>query len=238
MHMSVLKTIFLDHGGVLYDLERMPPEWRRVIGECLSARFGGDPTQWGNANQEAFGRWFETYTSRAPLARGEALRALLRELDATWLQDLFRINRQPIPQSVAAAQIAREVLNWGAPRIEAAFPAAAEAVRTLRRAGFRLSLASGGDAATLQGYLEGMGIRDCIEQPYGVDLVGVAKASPQFYRAIFTDAGINPAEAIVVDDRPEATTWAAEAGAGLTVLVRKDIPTLADLPRYLGVAIE
>jgi len=237
MRMSAPKAIFLDHGGVLYDLERMPPEWGRVIGEYLSARFGGDPAQWGNANQEAFGRWFETYTSRAPLARGEALRALLRELDATWLQDLFRINRQPIPQPVAAAEIAREVLNWGAPRIKAAFPAAAEAVRTLRRAGFRLFLASGGDASTLQGYLEGMGIRDCIESPYGVDLVGVAKTSAQFYHAIFTDAGIDPAEAIVVDDRPEATTWAAEAGAGLTVLVRMDIPTLADLPRYLGAAI-
>ncbi len=232
---SVPKAIFLDHGGVLYDHERMAPEWRRVIGEYLSTHFGGEAARWGNANHEAFARWFETYTSRAPLVRGQALRALLREIDGTWLQDLFRINRQPIPQQAAAAQIARALLDWGAPRIEAAFPAAAEAVRTLRRAGFRLFLASASDASTLEGYLEGMGIRDCIERPYGVDLAGVAKAGPDFYRAIFTNAGIDPAEAVVVDDRPEAAAWAAEAGAGLAVMVGRDIPALADLPSHLGV---
>lgn len=86
----------------------------------------------------------------------------------------------------------------------------------------------------LLGYLEGMAIRDCIERPYGVDLAGVGKANPEFYRAVFTDAGVDPAEAVVVDDRPEAAAWAAEAGAGLAVLVGRDIPALADLPRHLG----
>jgi len=235
MHVPLPKAIFLDHGGVLYDPERMGPEWRRVIGEYLSACFGGDPLQWGNANREAFNRWFGTYSSRAPHAQGHALRTLLREIDTTWLQDLFRINRQPVPPPGVAAQIARALLDWGASRIAAAFPGAAEAVRVLRRAGARLFLASAADASTLQGYLEGMGIRDCIERPYGIDLVGVAKFSPQFYRAIFTDAGIDPAEAVVVDDRPDAAAWATEAGVALAVLIGRDIPALAELPRHLGV---
>lgn len=236
MGIAVPKAIFLDHGGVLNDHERMKPEWQRVIGEYLSARFGGDPALWGNANQEAFGRWFESYTARVPLVRGQALRTLLSELNARWLQDLFRINRRPVPQPDTAAQLAREVLDWGAPRIDAAFPAAAEAVRTLRRAGFRLFLASAGDAMTLQGYLEGMGISDCIERPYGIDLAGVAKASPEFFRAVFSDAGIDPAEAVVVDDRSETVVWAEEAGAGIVVLIGRDITAVAELPRHLGVS--
>ncbi len=231
----MIRAIFLDNGGVLSDNERWASEWRRLVGEYLSAHFGGDPIRWGEANREGFARWLEGYTARGPHARGQALIALLHELDRAWLQDMFRVVGQPVPDDSTAFEIARALLAWGAPRVRAAFPGAAEVVHTLDRAGYGLFLASAGDAPTLSGYLEGMGIRDCINRPYGVDLVGVSKTDSEFYRAIFADAGVDPGEALVVDDRAEAATWASQAGAGLVLLVGKDISSLANLPRRLHI---
>ncbi len=38
--------LFIDDGGVLNDNERRGAEWRRLIGEYLSPRLGGEPPAW------------------------------------------------------------------------------------------------------------------------------------------------------------------------------------------------
>ena len=43
--------LFIDDGGVLNDNERRGAEWRRLIGEYLSPRLGGEPPVWGEANR-------------------------------------------------------------------------------------------------------------------------------------------------------------------------------------------
>ncbi|PZN06643.1 MAG: hypothetical protein DIU69_12960 [Bacillota bacterium] len=87
-----------------------------------------------------------------------------------------------------------------------------------------------------------LGISSAFRRLYDPDLVGVLKIGPDYYGRILEDAGVRPAEALVVDDRPEAVTWAAEAGAR-SVLVgqsrgegcRPDfvITCLAELPDLL-----
>jgi FMN phosphatase YigB (HAD superfamily) len=147
---------------------------------------------------------------------------------------MFSVQRQPVPDDSTAYEIARALSAWVAPRVQAGIKGAAEAVHILHRACYRLCLASAGDATSLSGYLEGMGIRHCIDRPYGVDLVGVPKTSPEFYQAIFRDATVDPGEAVVIDDRLEAAAWARQAGAGLVLLVGEDIASLTSLPRRLG----
>jgi HAD superfamily hydrolase (TIGR01509 family) len=49
-----------------------------------------------------------------------------------------------------------------------------------------------------------MGVRGCFDRLYGSDLVTVGKEGPEYYRRSFADAGVDPRDALVVDDRPAA----------------------------------
>jgi HAD superfamily hydrolase (TIGR01509 family) len=107
-------------------------------------------------------------------------------------------------------------------RVRAAFPGATEAIHALHARGHRLFTASGEDHRDLGGYLTGMGVRDCFAGGlYGPDLINTPKEGPRYYERIFADAGIDPGDAIVVDDYPGALAWARSAGAR-TAWVRSD----------------
>ena len=62
-----------------------------------------------------------------------------------------------------------------------------EAIRTLPAAGHRLMAASGEDSVSLDGYLEGMGLRACFERLYGPDLIDTHKAGPEYYARLLAD---------------------------------------------------
>jgi FMN phosphatase YigB (HAD superfamily) len=63
-----------------------------------------------------------------------------------------------------------------------------------------------------------MGVRDCFDHCYGVDLINTFKNSSEYYTHPLVAVGIAPAAAWVVDDSPQALAWAASVGAQ-TVLV-------------------
>ena len=88
-----------------------------------------------------------------------------------------------------------------------------------------------------------MGVRDLFtERLYGPDLVRTLKEHPEFYDQIFADAGVEPADTLVVDDSPQPLQRAAEAGAATLLVSAKTargggthttIVSLADLPSVL-----
>ena len=94
-----------------------------------------------------------------------------------------------------------------------------DAIRTLHARGYTLHTASGESSTDLEGYLGGMGVRDCFGRLYGTDLVTTLKMGPDFYTRIFEHAGVAPAQALVADDNPQAVAWAVQVGAQ-AVLVR------------------
>jgi HAD superfamily hydrolase (TIGR01509 family) len=103
--------------------------------------------------------------------------------------------------------------------IRADLPGAADAIRWLHSAGFTLHTASGEFSGDISGYLEGIGVRNCFRRLYGPDLIDTFKESPEFYVRIFRDAGIEPEDAVVIDDSPLALDWAHQAGS-IGVLIR------------------
>jgi FMN phosphatase YigB (HAD superfamily) len=100
--------------------------------------------------------------------------------------------------------------------------------------GYALHTASGETSVELDGYLRGMGVRECFGGLYGTDIVDIPKAGPEYYRRVFEHAGVEPANALVFDDRPEACAWAEATGAR-TVLVDHsvDAMSLAAIARRL-----
>lgn len=83
----------------------------------------------------------------------------------------------------------------------------------LFQAGLTIYTASGEHSRDLAGYMTALGIRDCFVTFYGPDLVGVPKESSRYYERVFAHAGVDPANALVVDDSASRLAVAAPTGA-------------------------
>ena len=85
-------------------------------------------------------------------------------------------------------------------------------------------------------------MHSCFERLYGPDLINTFKAGPAYYERLFADAEVDPSNAVVVDDCPQALAWARQAGAR-TVLIGAGpaapealavcLAMLADLPALM-----
>jgi HAD superfamily hydrolase (TIGR01509 family) len=216
-------VIFLDDGGVMNDNERRSAEWRRLIGEFLTPRLGGTPEAWGDANFVVFdAQWkrFEAWQAERPPDHYADFFASRVERER-WLGGMCERVGVPAPAGDGCAELAAATEAYVIPRVRAAYPEAASAIRALHAAGHVLATASGTLSDDLAQNVTGMGIRACFSgRLYGPDLVQAHKAGPEYYRRIFADAGVEPSEALVVDDAPRALAWAAQAGAR-TVHVRR-----------------
>ena len=118
-------------------------------------------------------------------------------------------------------------------RVRAAFPGVVAAIQAQRRKDYVLYTASDESSEDLDGYLQGMGVRECFGRLYGPDLIDTFKDGPRFYQRIFADAGVAPRDALVVDDNATAAGWAAQVGAR-TVLISTAPPSSTTPTLCLG----
>ena len=233
-------AVFLDDGGVMNDNDLRGSQWQRLVAEFLAPRLGGDASDWMEANRVVAERECKMYKEH-PWGRPEADYLSFRERrDEAWLRGMCEHVGVAAPGRERCVSFARETCAFVTRRVRAARPGAVSAIRRLHSEGYQLYTASGEDSEDLDGYLEGMGVRDLFERLYGPDLVNTAKVGPTYYERIFEDAGVQPGEAVVVDDSPLVLGWAREIGAR-TVLVSAQpgaggavIAGLADLPALLG----
>lgn len=236
--------LFIDDGGVISDNRLRALQWPPLVGEFLAPVLGGTPEAWAEANRVVAPPLWQDESVRAMWRRaGGDCATWLRLYRLAWLDAMCRYVGVATPPPERAVEIARRATAFVTRRVRAARPGSVEAVRTLHERGFVMHTASGEHSEELEGYLSGLGIRAAFRRLYGPDLSGVLKTGPEYYRRVFRDAGVAPADAIVVDDRPQAVAWAAEVGAR-TVLVGREaaegcrpdavIARLADLPDLLA----
>src|SRR5260221_12480797 len=88
-----------------------------------------------------------------------------------------------------------------------------------------------------------MGVRRCFDRLYGADLINTFKEGPEYYAHLFADVGVQPEEALVVDDSADAARWASQLGAGIALVSSSPHPeigtapllgSLAELPDFLS----
>jgi HAD superfamily hydrolase (TIGR01509 family) len=235
-------TIFLDDGGVMNDNRRRGPAWQRLVSAFFTPRLGGDPAAWREANRVVAERLWADYT-RTMRGRTDAdVAAFQRANQIAWLAGMCALVGVPAPPDDECLALAEQAAAFVTPRVDAAFPGAVAAIRQLHAAGHALHTASGEWTADLHGYLTGMGVRDLFGRLYGTDLINTFKEGPAYYARIFADAGIAPAEALVVDDTPIAVEWAARAGARAVLVgaapgpagATRVIAGLAELPAVVA----
>ncbi len=212
--MTPIDVLFVDKGGVLIDNENdLGPQWRRLIGKFLSRRLGGSATSWGDANVPAFEKQVERW--RAEMAtRGTAdIRGFFAKDARQWFLDMCDAAGVARPADDEAERIAADTIAYVKAHLEVHPPRKAlAALRALKRRGLVLHMASGDSHDDLVAFLERMGARDLFDRVYGSDLVNTWKFGPEYYRAVLADSGVDADRAAVVDDSPNALSWARECG--------------------------
>jgi len=175
---------------------------------------GGVVECWAKSVQVMMERLEESYIARFCPPTGAqpfGYREWLQEARTTAARWLYEGVGLEAPAN--AGQLALKGQKIALRRSVALFPRAREVVRGLQLRGFRLAIASGNDYGTLHHALVGCGLRSYFEKLYGADLVDCAKEGQEFYAAIFADLGLEPSQALVVDNDPKSIQWASEAGA-------------------------
>jgi HAD superfamily hydrolase (TIGR01509 family) len=198
------------------------------VAEFFAPRLGGRPDAWSEANRVVVETFFDlaVWDARLRAAEGDYDR-FDRAYQLDWLGGMCVVVGVPRPPDEEALDLARDADLYVTRRVRAAFPGAAEAIRALRARGYRLCTASGESSRELDGYLQGMGVREHFDRLYGPDLIATFKSGPAYYERLLADAGVPPAHALVVDDSPRAIVWAASAGARAVLVGTNPCPDAA-----------
>jgi HAD superfamily hydrolase (TIGR01509 family) len=237
--MPTRPAIFLDDGDVMNDNTRRGEQWQRHVADYLSPRLGGDHTAWKEADIVVAQSLWDRFGFAYP---GGAYADTRDSYLADWLTGMCRRVGVDAPESPAAVAMARETHAYVTRRVRASFPGVIETIRQLSADGYGLFTASGEHSEELDGYLEGMSVRELFGRLFGPDLVGTPKEGPLYYRRVFADAGVVPGDALVVDDSLDAVAWPVEAGATAVLVTGRAndadgasavIDRLAELPRAI-----
>ena len=169
-------TIFLDDGGVMNENHIRGQQWQRLVGEFFVPILGGTPEAWGEANRIVAPRLWERFR-RSEYANTEAdYGAWLHGDRLAWLREMCeRVAVSPPEPDDDVLDLVCRAEAYVTRCVRAAFPGVTEAIRTLAGYGYTLHTASGETSNELDGYLEGMGVRDCFGTLYGPDLINTAK---------------------------------------------------------------
>src|ERR1700694_4626388 len=175
-------ALFIDDGGVMNENARRGRQWQRLVGEYFSPRLGGAPEAWAAANAQVVHRLFAEYETHFDADPGASFLKYWATYQEAWLSGMCTAVRVALPADRAAwSRLCRECEAFVTRRVRAANPGVIQAVRRLHAIGYVLRTASGERSWELEGYLAGMGVRECFVDLYGVDLVDTAKASRLFY---------------------------------------------------------
>jgi HAD superfamily hydrolase (TIGR01509 family) len=239
--MAAKPIILVDDGGVMSDNRLRGSQWQRLVGEFFMPRLGGDAAAWSEANRVYTAHLFEPTNWRARVQATPNYPDFERVYWLDWLGGMCQFVGVKTPPEEESIELARQAEAYITPRVRAAVPGAVEAILKLHTQGYELHTASGESSIHLQNYLQGMGVRESFGHLYGSDLVGMLKEWPAYYERLFTDSGIAPGDALVIDDSPRNLAWARDLGA-MTVLVNSQhealdgmlcIRRLAELPELV-----
>src|SRR5260221_4815688 len=227
-------NIFLDDGGVITDKQRRAVQFGRLVGDYFVPLLGRTEAAWTHAHRAVVDRLADPQAASA-LAAADFV-GFYRAYQLRWVAGMCELLDLPTPPEEECLDLAYRALGWITRRIQAALPGAVEAIRLLHRQGYGLHPASGACSLELVGALEGMGVRRCFGRLYGADLINTFKEGPEYYAHLFADAGVQPEEALVVDDSADAARWASQLGAGIALVSSSPHPEIGTAPRLGSLA--
>jgi beta-phosphoglucomutase-like phosphatase (HAD superfamily) len=168
-------VIFLDDGGVMNDNSLRGQQWRRLVAEFFTPLLGGTPEVWSQANRTMTDQLFDPVNWQKRIRAASDYASFDRRYQLDWLAGMCEVVGVPTPPEEEGLELAYRATAFITSCVRAAFPGVIDAIRTLHSQGYTLHTASGEPSTDLDGYLTGMGVRDCFGRLYGPDLVNTFK---------------------------------------------------------------
>ncbi len=134
-------------------------------------------------------------------------------------RDVMRALYPDLPQQALAARIAQSDMAAAdhAMQSAVAVPGAAEAVRALHAAGYRLGVATNDAEQGAHAGMRALGLDPYFDAFIGYDSVANAKPAPDMVLAFARQTGLAPGEIAVTGDNTHDLAMARAAGAGLAI---------------------
>ncbi len=192
--------IFFDDGGVINDNEARAPQWRNLIAKYFIPKYGKTIEEWSEANTFFLEREIKLWDEVLENKQLIAMTKFLERYDIQWVSDMFEYLNIPVPNPEDCLKITREAYAWVIPQVNSAYEGMNELVKKLA-SHFVLYTSSGGDNATLKAYYKAQGIEKYFKTLYGSDLIGVFKSHPEYFDRLFQLSGVDPKNAIIIDDK-------------------------------------
>ncbi|HZN54181.1 MAG TPA: HAD family hydrolase [Candidatus Polarisedimenticolaceae bacterium] len=220
MTRPAVRTVLLDAGGVLLDLDYA--RLQRLLAERgIAATIDALSTSESIARTTIDRRVKEGGRTRG--AWRDYFRIILRRAGAA---------EEPAEEMIDT--LAQDHARFGLWTV--AIEGAVETVRALKGAGYRLGVVSNAEGR-VERDLDGAGYAGLFEVVVDSHLVGVEKPDPAIFRIAMERMRIDPADAVFVGDVPSVDVAGARA-AGLSpiLLDRHDLYTDVDAPRLRTIA--
>ena len=204
-------AIFFDDGGVLNDNSIRTPQWKALCGEFFHSRFGGDPEEWGEANQKAI-QSLEIDGMKQEEVDIDYV-TYYANFKSEWVKKMFQGAGRSVPLKKEHERIFDTTIEYVWPKIHSAIPGIIESIKNLYSKGFVLYTSTALPSREIKMVLEQMGIKHLFRGFYGPDLINTRKLNSNFFKAMFNDIKLVPKKAIVIEDRPRCIENALNTGA-------------------------
>ena len=202
---SGVRAVLLDMFDTLVELEPPAPRLRVALLEETGVDVGEE------AAARGFGAEIGHYLAHHMEGRDEATLEALRDDCAAVLHEALGF---PELDRAAVRRAMLEALGF---RV---FPDAPPALRSLRERGLRLVVVSNWDWSLPQ-WLERAGLAELVDEVVSSAVVGVAKPSPEIFRAALDLADAAPEEALHVGDSMSSDVEGARAAGLRAVLIAR-----------------
>ncbi len=208
-------AVFFDDGGVMNDNRIRGVQYQKLVGEYFTPKFGGEPYLWAEGNLNFVEEIMREYNEAICDNRDIDYKTYHADFVKRWIEEMFDYVGVKLPAKSEYEQIYREAIEYITPNIRSSYPGVVEAIKKLKRFGFKLYTASGEDSLELKGYLQGMRVKDLFENFYGPDLINTHKTNDNFFKRVLDDVWFETDRTIIIEDNPKFLECALNSGANV-----------------------
>jgi phosphoglycolate phosphatase-like HAD superfamily hydrolase len=205
--------LFFDFDDTLSDFRTLGVQYIENLAVLLSSEMGGPRDTWRAAIPPALQASVDRYLAEFQVRPLAGYNAWLDAEREQVIRDVFLRMGIDGPTGAAARELAVMLQDRGLRGCNALFEQADPTLRDLSRAGFPLHFASSQESAYLRAAMTGAPSFHHFREFFGPDLIDCAKEGPEYYERVFKAVGIEPNQAVVIDDQPVCLQWASELGA-------------------------
>lgn len=208
-------AVFFDDGGVMNDNRIRGVQYQKLVGEYFTPKFGGEPYLWAEGNFNFVKEIMREYTEAICDSRDIDYKTYHMNFVKRWIEEMFNYVGVELPAKSEYIQIYQEAIEYITPNIRSSYPGVVDAIKKLKRFGFKLYTASGEDSLELKGYLQGMRVKDLFENFYGPDLINTHKTNDNFFKRVLDDVWFEPDRTIIIEDNPKFLECALNSGTNV-----------------------